>query len=180
MIRVDQTLCAGCGVCVPECPTGAITQREGIVLVDAALCNGCGSLDEAHARLCIDVCPEGALTWVAETVPELATAPSSLAVIKPPARVVHVETQAAVPWRRALIPAMANALIWVGRELVPRLVPLALDRLDSALDRWPSRWVRGDDLTPVSTRGKPGRALQQRRRHRRRRAKGRTAERRNG
>ncbi|MBN2239248.1 MAG: 4Fe-4S dicluster domain-containing protein [Dehalococcoidales bacterium] len=37
--------------CVPACPVGAITKREddGIVVVDAAICNGC--------RDCLDACP---------------------------------------------------------------------------------------------------------------------------
>ena len=40
--------------CIAACPTGAITKRaeDGIVVVDASVCNGC--------RECADACPYGA------------------------------------------------------------------------------------------------------------------------
>jgi hypothetical protein len=34
------------------------------------------------------------------------------------------------PQHRALLPAIGGALIWFGSEIVPRLVPLALDALE--------------------------------------------------
>jgi Na+-translocating ferredoxin:NAD+ oxidoreductase RNF subunit RnfB len=51
--KVDGKECTGCGVCVDECPGGAI-RVDDIALVDAALCTGCGA--------CVDACPSGALS----------------------------------------------------------------------------------------------------------------------
>ena len=54
MIIVDEALCGGCGVCVDECPSEAITLINDVALVDAARCDGCEE--------CVQVCPNQALT----------------------------------------------------------------------------------------------------------------------
>lgn len=41
--------CIACGTCEPECPEGAISEGEEIFIIDAELCNDCGS--------CLEVCP---------------------------------------------------------------------------------------------------------------------------
>jgi Pyruvate/2-oxoacid:ferredoxin oxidoreductase delta subunit len=159
MIRVDQALCAGCGVCIDECPTDAISLSAGVALIDAALCNGCGA--------CVEVCPNQALAWVAELMPDATEEASELVVVRPPVEIINVDTRAPVPWRRAILPAVGGALSWMGREIVPRLAPLALDALDSALDRRLSRWSRDESAVPVAPRERQGRGKQRRRRHRR-------------
>jgi NAD-dependent dihydropyrimidine dehydrogenase PreA subunit len=184
MISVNESLCNGCGACVSECPTDAITLTDGRALVDANLCDGCGSLEEEHFRLCLHVCPVGALTWTVEPSPGAVTA-TALAVAEPstelvPARsepkpgvvVARPMTELAkrapatpVLQRRALLPAVGGALVWFGSEIVPRLVPLALDALDRALDRPVGRPTRA--LSGASTRMGRGRSgRRQRRRHR--------------
>ncbi|MBC7339312.1 MAG: 4Fe-4S binding protein [Firmicutes bacterium] len=53
--RVDTGRCTGCGLCLPSCPAGAISQDEvGPVTVDAQKCQGCG--------LCGSICPQFALS----------------------------------------------------------------------------------------------------------------------
>ncbi len=184
MISVNQSLCNGCGACVPECPTDAITLTEGKALVDATLCNGCGSWEEEHFRLCFQVCPVEALVWVAEPSAEAVTA-TELAFAEAPAEIVPVRpepepvvvvarpmTELApvppampAPQHRALLPAVGGALVWFGREIVPRLVPLALHALDRALDRPTGRLAReGSEGSARIGRGRGGR--RQRRRHR--------------
>jgi MinD superfamily P-loop ATPase len=55
MVRIDEELCNGCGVCVTPCAEGAITLVDGKArVVDEALCDGAG--------FCIPVCPTGALS----------------------------------------------------------------------------------------------------------------------
>jgi NAD-dependent dihydropyrimidine dehydrogenase PreA subunit len=159
MIVLDESLCGGCGVCVEACPTGAVTLVNDIPLVDAERCDGCAE--------CVDVCPNQALAWIHEPVLEASAEPSSLVVIQSPGGRIQRAITAPVPWRRALFPVVGGALSWAGRELVPRLAPMALDALEGALDRRLSRRSQSDRARPSVSgvaRGK-GRG----RRHRRRR-----------
>lgn len=52
-VRVDKNSCTGCGVCVEECPRGAISVRE-VAAVNADLCTECG--------LCVRACPNGSIS----------------------------------------------------------------------------------------------------------------------
>ncbi|MCL2141704.1 MAG: 4Fe-4S binding protein [Methanimicrococcus sp.] len=52
---VDRDECTGCGLCVDECPSEAISlDDEGFSKVDADECVDCGA--------CVDVCPTAAIT----------------------------------------------------------------------------------------------------------------------
>jgi NAD-dependent dihydropyrimidine dehydrogenase PreA subunit len=136
MIRVDQALCDGCGACVDECPIGAIDLYNGAIAVDTDVCNECG--------VCIDVCPNQALALIAQPVAQIVEGSASLPVRQPSSQVLNVATQRPVPWRAVMLPAVSGALSWVGREVVPRLAPLALDALQGALDRRLS-WSTGNE-----------------------------------
>jgi len=52
-LLIDQQTCTGCEACIPSCPFGALSMKEGIAVVDEQ-CNFCGA--------CIDVCPVTAIT----------------------------------------------------------------------------------------------------------------------
>jgi NAD-dependent dihydropyrimidine dehydrogenase PreA subunit len=55
IIRIDENLCNGCGLCIPECPEGALQIIDGKArLVKESLCDGLGA--------CIGHCPQGAIT----------------------------------------------------------------------------------------------------------------------
>lgn len=63
IIRIDEDLCTGCGLCVSPCAEGAIEIVGGKAkVVRDELCDGAG--------FCLGVCPTGALTIeVREAVP---------------------------------------------------------------------------------------------------------------
>ncbi len=52
-INVDE--CTGCGTCVDECPTEAISMNDNdIAVVNADECTDCG--------MCVDACPTEAIS----------------------------------------------------------------------------------------------------------------------
>jgi NAD-dependent dihydropyrimidine dehydrogenase PreA subunit len=55
IITIDEEKCTGCGLCIPNCPEGAIQIIDGKArLVSDLLCDGLGA--------CLGHCPEGAIT----------------------------------------------------------------------------------------------------------------------
>ncbi|MBP1667556.1 MAG: 4Fe-4S ferredoxin [Bacteroidetes bacterium] len=55
ILKIDEELCTGCGLCVPNCHEGALQVIDGKVrLVSELMCDGLGA--------CIGYCPEGAIT----------------------------------------------------------------------------------------------------------------------
>jgi len=54
IVAIDESLCNGCGLCLPACAEGALTLENGKVKIVAdKLCDGLGA--------CLGVCPRGAL-----------------------------------------------------------------------------------------------------------------------
>jgi ferredoxin len=55
IIKIDEEKCNGCGLCIPNCPEGALQIIDGKVrLMSDLFCDGLGA--------CIGYCPEGAIT----------------------------------------------------------------------------------------------------------------------
>lgn len=55
IISIDEKKCTGCGLCIPNCPEGAIQIIDGKArLVSDLFCDGLGA--------CLGHCPEGAIT----------------------------------------------------------------------------------------------------------------------
>jgi len=63
IISIDQERCTGCGLCIPNCPEGALQVIDGTArLVSDLFCDGLGA--------CVGYCPEGAITTMErEAVP---------------------------------------------------------------------------------------------------------------
>lgn len=45
--------CVNCGACEPDCPVGAISEKDGARVIDASTCISCGS--------CAGSCPAEAI-----------------------------------------------------------------------------------------------------------------------
>jgi len=57
IITIDETKCNGCGLCIPNCPEGAIQIIDGKArLISDLFCDGLGA--------CIGHCPEGAISII--------------------------------------------------------------------------------------------------------------------
>lgn len=55
IIRIDEDMCNGCGLCIPNCHEGALQIIDGKArLISELMCDGLGA--------CIGHCPEGAIT----------------------------------------------------------------------------------------------------------------------
>jgi len=59
---VSEEMCVGCGVCVDECPVGAIALDDGAARIEDMLCIRCGR--------CHDVCPQEAVRHDSERIPQ--------------------------------------------------------------------------------------------------------------
>jgi Fe-S-cluster-containing hydrogenase component 2 len=149
MIYVDENRCSGCGVCVNVCPRGAIVIEDGKASISQALCS--------HCEACAAACPERAILSVTETalVPEADQAP----LVRPqePSRLATMVARAA--------PALGTALLFVGREVMPRLTDYVLDAVDRRAHQ-DSRNVIQRSQVATDSQTTSGSGHRRRRRHR--------------
>ncbi|MBN2146245.1 MAG: 4Fe-4S binding protein [Anaerolineales bacterium] len=124
-IKVNQELCAGCGVCTDVCPNGAVYLVDQRAVIDESRCTEC--------EACIEACPNGAITAIAEP------ARSTPVVLLPAAetQMVPVSTHSVLPEKvapaRGLVPLAGAALAFLGSEVAPRLVDVLFNALERRL-----------------------------------------------
>jgi Fe-S-cluster-containing hydrogenase component 2 len=125
--HVSPELCAGCGVCLDACSTGAIQLVDQRAVIDDILCTQC--------QACAEACPNGAITAILipaqgailETLPEAGTQ-----LI--PAHQSEKQPALAATVRR-LVPLAGTALAFVGQEVAPRLADVLINSLERSLVR---------------------------------------------
>ena len=150
-VYVDGKKCTGCATCVEVCPTGAIAIVDEIATINQERCDAC--------EACLEACPNGAILVVTEAVEEKAMLPR----VQPRSRVApRRPTSLTVPLRTQLVPLVGSALVFLGREVVPRLIP----RLVNALDRRTNKpTTSASRPAPASSgKGRGGRRFRKRRR----------------
>lgn len=102
IIRIDEELCNGCGVCLPSCAEGALRIENGkLRLIADKLCDGLGA--------CLGSCPRGALSL---ELREAAPFEDPAASVCPSARPASGEAAARGAWpiKLALVPPDAPFL----------------------------------------------------------------------
>lgn len=150
-VYVDDKRCIGCATCVNVCPTGAIAIVNEVATIDQERCDGC--------EACADFCPNGAILVVTEAVEEKAVLPRVQPRSPIPSRrPVSLTT----PLRTQLVPLVGSALVFLGREVVPRLIPRLVNALDQSTGKPSPTSSQRKRASNAATRG--GRRFQRRRR----------------
>jgi Fe-S-cluster-containing hydrogenase component 2 len=149
ILYVDEERCAGCGACVDVCPRGAISIRSGKATISQSLCDQC--------EACATVCPEGAILSVIDGSLVPADSHEQALHRKESAGVRSVTTRVA--------PVLGATLLFLGREVVPRVADFVLDAFDRRMSSDAGN-RSGLSETSVSSRRAPGSGQRRRRRHR--------------
>ena len=118
IVRIDEELCNGCGVCVAPCAEGAIQMVDGKAkVIREELCDGAG--------FCIGVCPTGALTIEEREAPAFDEHAAEAEMVKRGTTYIkqtcHVcgageDVQVLVPCRKA------GESLWVCMHCLPSLI----------------------------------------------------------
>ena len=69
--KIDPDICVGCGICIDRCQVKAITEEQGVSVVNLEECIGCG--------LCVTGCPNGAARLQKKPEEEIVHPPEDFA-----------------------------------------------------------------------------------------------------
>ncbi len=141
-VYVDGKKCTSCATCVEVCPTGAIAIVDEIATINQERCDAC--------EACLEACPNGAILVVTEAVEEKAILPRVQARSRVASR---RPASATVPLGRQLVPLVGSALVFLGREVVPRLIPRLVNALDRSIGKPSPTGSQRKRASNAATRG---------------------------
>jgi NAD-dependent dihydropyrimidine dehydrogenase PreA subunit len=128
MIYIDSERCDGCGRCLEICRNSAIALQNEKAIIEESRCKEC--------ELCLDACPQGAILAVelvenepAILAPAMATPMGTLSTAGMDERLSTAKPRL----RDLALPVIGSTLLWAGREILPRMAPLALNLLDQRI-----------------------------------------------
>jgi len=125
VIKIDQEKCTGCGLCIPNCPEGALQVIDGKArLVSDLFCDGLGA--------CIGYCPEGAINIEERDAEAYDQSKAMENVVKQGKNVIKAHTHAA---GSHVCPGVKIMDFRTKQE--PAGEGEALSRQDSQLRNWP-------------------------------------------
>lgn len=118
IVRIDEELCNGCGLCVTPCAEGAIEIIQGKArVVREELCDGAG--------FCLSICPTGALSIEVREAPAFDEQ-SAQAKMEERGEVYIAQTCflcGASETTRALLPVRTQGKsLWVCTRCLPALI----------------------------------------------------------
>lgn len=125
-IKINQDLCAGCCLCMNECPSNAITMSNGWAIIDQKHCTGC--------KTCIEVCPNGAIE-VLEEQRQAEFIPGGQVIQNPAPIQGQVLYPAPISSARKLAPIASAALAYMGREVMPRFIDVVVSAIENKVSR---------------------------------------------
>ena len=140
MIYVDSEKCAGCGVCEEACPVEAVRVSDGVARIDQDRCNEC--------EACVEACPNEAILVVIEPTEEKAISLGEQPALEVALAKPH---RTPIPLQTKVVPAVASALAFLGREVAPRLATHLVGALECWLDRQPNTVSPTSNLAPRSS-----------------------------
>jgi NAD-dependent dihydropyrimidine dehydrogenase PreA subunit len=120
MIKINYLDCTGCGECIQYCPSDAILLQNNVATIDQERCDEC--------MACIEACPQGAIIIEPTKQEEIKTVvisentPEEISA-QPPRTISN-------PLSTPILPILGSFLIWMGKEIVPRLTMKLINNMD--------------------------------------------------